>query len=296
MMNSDCTERKVSPILLDVGGTFIKCGDGRQVPVDSGGSAESITGSLREAVGEVRSGDSIAVSIPGAFDYDRGIFLMKHKFASVYGRKFQDLALEGTGLSEDDVTFSFIHDVNCMLLGEIAEGAAKGRGNTALVTLGTGLGFSMYVDGRILENDMKSPAVSIYSRPFRDGILEDYVSGRGIISGYFRHGGKGDAGALIVKEIADMAHSGDAAAAAAFHEAGRIVGEAISPILRKYGIRCLLFGGQIARSFDLMAGEVKAALNDVPLLEHVSTVSDFDRAAFNGLNVFLNRKFFGLSE
>lgn len=272
----------VSPVLLDVGGTFIKCGDGREVPVDSDGTREEIMSSLKAAAGPLRKGMKVAVAIPGAFDYDRGIFLMKHKFAAVYGERFQDIVLEGTDLTEDDVEFRFIHDVNCMLLGEIAVGAAKGFGNTALVTLGTGLGFSMYVNGKILENNLKSPKVSIYNLPFRDGILEDYASKRGIIGGYLRDKGI-DSTTLTVREIAGLAHSGDEAAQAAFSDAASIIGSVISPVLAEYGIRCLLFGGQISRSFDLMELPLRKALRDVPLLERISVVSDFGNATFNGL-------------
>lgn len=283
----DSLNKDVSPVLLDVGGTFIKCGDGREVPVDSNGSRTEIVSSLKAAVGQLKRGMQVAVAIPGAFDYDRGVFLMKHKFAAVYGEKFQDIVLDGTGLTEDDVEFRFIHDVNCMLLGEISGGAAKGLGNTALVTLGTGLGFSMYVNGSILENELKSPKVSIYNLPFRDGILEDYASKRGIISGYLRHKGV-DSTALAVKEISDLAHGGDESAQAAFSEAASIIGNVISPVLAEYGISCLLFGGQISRSFDLMEPALCKALHDVPMLERVSAVSDFSNATFNGLRRFIS--------
>ena len=278
----DYSKDSVSPILLDVGGTFIKCGDGREIPIDSNGSRDEIRASLKAAAGTVSKGTRIAIAIPGAFDYRKGIFLMKHKFAAVYGEKFQDIILDGTGLTEKDVCFRFIHDVNCMLLGEIRCGAAQGKGNTALVSLGTGLGFAMFVDGEILETDLKSPAVSIYSIPFRDGILEDYASKRGIISSYLRHAGIG-AYALTVKEIADRAHEGDKAALAAFHETASVIGNAISPILTRYNIKCLLFGGQICRSFDLMNPVLKDALRGIPSLEHISTISDFGNATFNGL-------------
>lgn len=276
---------EVPPIFLDVGGTFIKCNDGREIPVDSAGSRESICASLRTAVGKLKAGDNVAVAIPGKFDYDHGIFLMKHKFASVYGEKFADIVLEGTGMTEDDVRFRYIHDVNCMLLGEITSGAARNKGNTALITLGTGLGFSMYVDGEILKNDMKSPLISIYNLPFRDGILEDYASKRGIMNGYAVRTGI-DAKTLTVKEIADRAQSGDAAAQSVFSETGAILGECISPILSEHKIRCVLFGGQISRSFGLMRSSFISALHDVPTLESVSTVSDFDNATFNGLRSF----------
>lgn len=286
-MAADNISKKVSPLLLDVGGTFIKCSDGREIPIDSGGSREDICKSLRSAVGEIHAGDKVAVAIPGKFDYERGIFLMMHKFASVYGEKFSDIVLSGSGLTESDVEFRYIHDVNCMLLGEVSEGAAKGLGNTALVTLGTGLGFSMYVDGRVLENDMKSPLVSIYARPYRDGILEDFASKRGILDGYLRRKGI-DNKTLTVKEIADRAREGDRAAAATFEEAASILGEVLSPILAEYGIRCLLFGGQISRSFDLMRPALMRALHGVPQLGKVSPVSDFSNATFNGLRVFVN--------
>ena len=56
--------------------------------------------------------------------------------------------------------------------------------------------------------------------------------------------------------------------------------------MEEYSIECLLFGGQISRSFGLMRSSFISALHDVPTLESVSTVSDFDNATFNGLRSF----------
>ena len=53
-------------ILLDIGGTFIKCSDGREIPIDSAGSREEIVSSLRQAV---EGYDSASVAIPGPFRY-----------------------------------------------------------------------------------------------------------------------------------------------------------------------------------------------------------------------------------
>ena len=52
--------------------------------------------------------------------------------------------------------------------------------------------------------------------------------------------------------------------------------------LTEYNIRCLLFGGQISRSFRFMEEAVKAELADIEGLE-IRTVSDFSNAAFKGL-------------
>lgn len=265
-------------ILLDVGGTFIKCDDGRSVPVDSGGDRASVATSLREAVGECAPGDLVAVAIPGPFDFGNGTFLMKHKFASVYGERFQDVA----GIPEG-VDVRFIHDVNCMLLGELVSGAGKGYRNVALVTLGTGLGFSMAIDRKILQAPSGSPAVSIYARPFRDGILEDYVSKRGILRMYELFGGSAG---CTVKEVARRASLGEIAALGAFRQVAEILALSIRDVLQENRIECLLFGGQISHAFPFMQ---EAFEEPFRFLRRISTVSDFDRATFNGLEVLLKR-------
>ena len=127
-------------ILLDVGGTFIKCSDGRTVAVNSDGGREEIVRALRSAVSGGAE-DCVRVAVPGPFDYASGTFLMRHKFAAVYGENFADLA----GLPRE--CFRYVHDVVAMLLGNVAPGSP----NTALLTLGTGLGVGIVLDGQILE-------------------------------------------------------------------------------------------------------------------------------------------------
>ena len=269
-------------LLLDVGGTFIKCSDGRVIPVNSDGSREEVSASFREAVAafcsealshpELRYG--IALAITGPFDYVKGIFRMKHKYASVEGEDFRVLA----GVP-DCVELRYTHDVNGMLSGEMSFGNGRGYSRVALVTLGTGLGFSMSLDGEIIRNDMGSPRVSIFRLPCRDGILEDYVSKRGILSIFASFGGK----AYTVKEVAALATAGDWAAQESFSEAASLLSSALYPIISGYGIECLLFGGQISRSFEFMEDALRRGLAGLDCLRHIGPVSDFDNATFNGL-------------
>ena len=46
---------------------------------------------------------------------------------------------------------------------------------------------------------------------------------------------------------------------------------------------CLLFGGQISRSCDLMATTLQNSLAFLPSLRRIDVISDFDNATFNGL-------------
>lgn len=258
--------RKLS---LDVGGTFIKCSDGRKVPIDSDGTRETIIESLREAIGPVDELASVGVCVPGPFDYRKGIFMMKHKYAAVYGCSFRDLA----GIP-NNVPMHFIHDVNAPLKGLLALHPELRIGKVALVTLGTGLGFSYAVDGEIQMNENLGPALSLYNRPFRDGILEDYVSRRAILRAY----GKPVAG--DVKEISDRARSGDQEALSAFLNAGVAFAEGAGPFLKELGIRTVFFGGQIAKSFDLMESAVRERLPEIRL----TVIENFEEAALAGAN------------
>ena len=259
------TPRKIS---LDVGGTFVKCSDGRKVPVDSDGSREAIAAALREAVGPLEGLESVGVCIPGPFDYREGIFLMKHKFAAVYGERFADLVQGPAAI------FHFIHDVNAPLQGLLRMHPELRQGRVALVTLGTGLGFSYAIDGEIQMNENLSPAVSLYNRPYKDGVLEDYVSRRALLR-YYGKPLEGD-----VREMSERARAGEPKAAEAFLAAGRAFAEGAGPLLGELGISTVWFGGQIAKSFDLMRPAAE------PLLEGIllRVAEDFEQAALQGVD------------
>lgn len=269
-------------LLLDVGGTFIKASDGREIPVDSNGDKKTVSLSFHKAVKDFcneaiafpEQKFAIGVAIPGPFDYVNGIFRMTHKYASVYGEDFRSLAR-----IPSCVELRFTHDVNCMLAGEMAYGNGRGFERVALVSLGTGLGYSMSISGEILKNEYGSPLVTIFKYPCRGGILEDYVSKRGFVDLYFNKTGK----KLTVKEIADAARDGDIDASDTFSSVAEILCGSIAPILEEYQVECLLFGGQISRSFELMAPTLRKALQDITALKKIEAISDFDNATFNGL-------------
>ena len=266
-------------LLLDVGGTCIKNNRGKETPVDSGGSEDVIRNALISSMGNLSGIPAVGVAISGPFDYKNGIFLMKHKFASVYGRSFRELAK-----IPDETNLRFIHDVNCMLLGEIHYGAAKEFENVVLVSLGTGLGVATAFGKEILHSPTGTPLFSFYNKPFNEGVLEDYVSKRGFMRIYKNLTGKG---VDSVKAIADKANEEDGLAISTFEMVAHILCEAIHDFLIDKKIECLLFGGQISKSFSLMEETVNACLGDIPYLKMISPVSDISNATFNGLRWFL---------
>lgn len=262
--------------LLDVGGTFVKCDDGRMVPIPSDGTRAAIAAALREAVGPQEGLRELGVAIPGPFDYRQGIFRMQHKFAAVFGASFREMA----GLPEE-VDVRFLHDVNAPLLGSLD----RYPGNTVLVTLGTGLGFGCAIDGVVQTNENGSPAHSLYNRPYGDGILEDAVSSRGIRSAYARETGDGDVSVLT---IAQRAYAGEEAALRVFSEFGSILGEALAPVLEDFRTEHLLLGGQISKSLSLFEQPLRAALEGSDTLHTIAHAPE--GAVFAGLNALFTQR------
>ena len=254
-------------ILLDVGGTFIKSALGvagkgalegtfMSTPMSSNGTAEEITkafcdavsGQIRRAENDGYSVEAVCAAIPGPFDYENGIFLMKHKFAAVYGLSFRQILGD---VIASDTRLAFIHDVNGALLGALTADPSLKEGNVAMITLGTGLGFTHAVDGQVQKSETGSPARGLWNAPYMGGILEEYVSRRGILRLYAELGGKLAEGE-DVKEISLRARSGEKEALEAFSMMGRHLAAGSAELIEELGIRQIIFGGQISRSFDLM--------------------------------------------
>ena len=288
-------------LLLDVGGTFVKSvvatleGEllpetENAVPINSDGTREEIEKAFSTIVTNgtalaVYNGYTVAgigIAFPGPCNYFTGVSLMKHKFASLYGLQLIDLFRSFPEVGAD-MPVVFMHDVTSALLGEMRFGAAQGYKNVAVVTLGTGLGFSHSVDGEIQYSELGSPRVAIYNRPYGDGVLEDYASKRGFMRAYAEVRGHSNPEGLTVAMIGGMAGNGGSEALATFDKVGQLLAEQLEPLLKEYNIECLLFGGQISRSFAYMEGALQPLLERVPSLKVLSTMQNLSTAAPLGI-------------
>jgi glucokinase len=117
--------------------------------------------------------------------------------------------------------------------------------------------------------------------PYCDGILEDFISKRGIIRTYNELAGPSD---VTVKEISERARAGEKAAVLAFSRTGTILARALQPVLTELNINRVIMGGQISRSFDLMEEELRNGFG--PGIS-VTPSNDIGGAVFRGLaNLF----------
>ena len=288
-------------LLLDVGGTFVKSvvatlqgellpNTETSVPINSDGTREEIERSFATVVANGRAIAEyngyllagVGVAFPGPFDYNTGISYMTHKFAALETVSMKDF-FHGLLDIGEDMPVVFMHDVTAAVMGEMSFGAAQGYKNVAVVTLGTGLGFSHTIDGKIQYSQVGSPAVSIYNLPYKDGVLEDYASKRGFLRSYAEVCGKELPSNLTVAMIGGLCAEGDKEALQSFYNVGEILATELKPLLEEFNIECLLFGGQISRSFRFFEPAVARLKEEVSTLKHISTMQNLSTAAPLGL-------------
>lgn len=256
--------------VLEVGGTHVTAGwvhpDGWQVsevsrrnlPAD--GSAQLLLAILAEAGASLAAGAGAAwgIAMPGPFDYARGVA----HYAGV--AKFEALAGVDVGaalaeaLPERPGSLCFSNDASAFAVGEWLVGAGRGSLRCVAVTLGTGIG-SAFLDNGISVSTGPSvpPQAELHLLRHAGQPLEDWVSSRAIRAAY------GGADALEVKEIAELARAGDAAARRVFNGAFRVLGEVLGPWLDRFDADRLVIGGSISRSFDLIEAPLRAGLSAV---------------------------------
>jgi glucokinase len=287
-------------LIIDAGGTFLKSGVLGQsgnvfedsifsIPSYSEGSKDQILRAFEKTMSNginymekknmVLHG--IGIAFPGPFDIVHATPLMQHKFHSIYGINLRECFYEITGISRS-IPIQFIHDANAVLLGELWNGNAQGFDNTAVVTLGTGLGFAISQKGKILCNKIGGPFLSIFKMPYKEGILEDYTAKRGFVRLYKELSGQCN-DSITVLDIGQLAEKGDQAALQTFKKVGEILADALHGILCERKIECLLFCGQISRSFQFLEASLREGLKDVESLKRISVVKSIDYAAFFGV-------------
>jgi len=291
-------------LALDIGGTSLKSAiitsEGTmiknsltKVPIDSQGPRQDIIDALlgilkrqfnyASKLGLDISG--LGIASPGPADYSRGIFLMKQKFASLYGANLKDIIREGLNLSKK---FPIIFEVDswAFLRGEAWVGAAKGYKRVVGLTLGTGLGAAFMVDEQIvIEGPGVPPLGWVAILPFRGGVVEDFISRKWILSRYSELVKRKEP--LDVKDIAILANRGQNEAIQVFRELGENLAEILKPILTDFRAECLILGGQISKSISLFKDPLKERLRHVASLKKISRARLIMTAALFGVSRML---------
>lgn len=278
---------ELAVIALDVGGTTVDAacisaaggliGAVLEGASPAAGTKDEVVAELARAVAAARAQardftvTACGIAMPAPFNYLAGVSHMEHKFQAIYGLDLGRLLREMTGLP----TY-FINDADAFGLGVSWRQLPEVARFVAL-TIGTGLGGSFIANGEnVTAGDTVPPQGEIWDLPYRGGILEDYVSARGVVTAYDRlsAGGRQNAGraaGVSAQEIADLSLRGSEAAARAYQEMGTAIGRGLAPVLLRFEPETLVIGGKVGRSLPLFGPAAcqalaEAGLPDLPVI------------------------------
>jgi predicted NBD/HSP70 family sugar kinase len=160
------------------------------------------------------------------------------------------------------------NDVNAFLLGEVATGAVAGERDVLGMTLGTGVGGALVLGGTLFGGPHGAAGEIGHVPGFGDtpctcgqrGHLETVAGARGMADRYADRTGR----RRSTHQVADAARAGDPDAQAVFATAGWGIARAVLLTAGILDVTTVVIGGGVARSWDLLAPAVGAALAAEP--------------------------------
>ena len=192
----------------------------------------------------------IGIGVPGPVDFK------KQRIFNITA--FKNIALAKIVQRQFKIKAKVDNDVNCFGLAESILGAGKGVEVLIGLTLGTGLGGAIVINGEIFrgisgsagefgpmiidKNGRKPGRKSDGGRLQNRGGLENHVSAKGIVKTAKEIGCKG----VNVKEIGHMANSGNKKAIKVFQITGEYLGIGLANIVNILNPSIIVIGGGIA--------------------------------------------------
>lgn len=255
---------------IDLGGTYIKMGlvtkgghivTRKKLVTPSGKNYNKVIDLIIENLPS-KNVSGIGFGVPGLVDSERGIV---HALVNIPGWK--NVPLQKIIEKRTRIPAVIDNDVNCMVLGEAAFGAAKGKHDVFGITLGTGVGGGIIINGRIYRGSSFTAGEVGHVTVEKDGprcncgnrgCLEAIVGNKRIVARYKK--GKKIKGNITPIMIQEAAEKGDQYAKKIWQETGEYIGIALAGIVNVLNPQLIVIGGGIAKAGDLLMNSIRATV------------------------------------
>lgn len=182
----------------------------------------------------------IGIGSPGPLNYKTGVVLKTPNLKIVV-----DYPLGPRLQAVSGVPVLINNDANCFTLGEQKAGVACGQEYVLGVTLGTGFGLGFVYQGHIF-NGATGTAFEFALTPYRDGVYEDYISGRGLAKIYTSLTGE----KVAPEEVTKRAKAGEKAALDAWEDFGGHLAQALIALVMVLDPDIIVIGGSMVAGWD----------------------------------------------
>ena len=266
---------------IDVGGTSVKCGlfqtDGTllekwEIPTrtENGGSEilPDIAKSVKAKMGEkgIAADDvaGVGIDVPGPVN-DKGELSIAVNLNWGYKNIVKELSDELGGMA-----VKAANDANAAALGEMWAGGGKGSKNLVMVTLGTGVGGGIIVDGKIVAgahgaggevgHACVDPEEEAVCNCGNHGCLEQMTSATGIVRLAKKYLASHDTPSSLrergesisAKAVFDALKEGDAAAEAIVQEFSAYLGRALAVFACVVDPEVIVVGGGVSKAGQIL--------------------------------------------
>jgi glucokinase len=269
---------------VDIGGTTVKIGlfsiEGELLDkweittrTDEGGAyilsdiAESVKAKMQEKDITVDDVKGVGMGVPGPVKEDGTVIKCVNLGWGIFNAAEELSKLLGLPVKAGN-------DANMAALGEMWQGGGKGHKNVVCVTLGTGVGGGIILNGKMLAgvNGAGGEIGHITIDPEetdacncgKKGCLEQYASATGIVRMANKLLNESDKPSKLrevqyisAKEIFDQAKSGDELSLALVEELGRRLGFALANIACVVDPEIFVIGGGVSRAGAILIDTVK---------------------------------------
>ncbi|MCQ2167081.1 MAG: ROK family protein [Bacteroidales bacterium] len=188
--------------------------------------------------------------------------------------KFSEILSSKTG-----IPVSLTNDANAAAVGEMTYGSARGMKNFIMITLGTGVGSGIVIDGKVVyghdgfAGELGHTTVVPYNGRVcgcgRMGCLEAYCSAIGVARTareWLEHSTEPsvlrDVDNITSKDVYDAAKEGDKVALAIFEYTGKLLGTKFCDFIAFSAPEAIVLFGGLARSKEFLYEPMLRAMNE----------------------------------
>lgn len=225
---------------------------------------DAITETLEERGGTREDVVGMGIGSPGPLDLEAGIVL------DAFNLGWKDFPLRDMLSSAVGLPASLDNDANCATYGEWWQGAGRGARSVVGVTLGTGIGGGIIIDGRLVHGasgsagELGHTTISVAGRRCKCGnygCLEAYASGPNIAARAVEglEAGaesvlldlvQGDMNAVTAVTVYEALVLGDEYAHEVMQETAKILGAGISNVINTLNPEVVVIVGGVTRAGD----------------------------------------------
>lgn len=260
---------------IDLGGTEIKIGkfcDGRlikkySIKTDTSSCGKNILNDIKKEIDKEIGNDNligIGIDIPGP--------VVKGKVLGAQNIGWEEVDVSAYFLSKyNNIKVAVLNDANAATFGEMGFGGAKGYKNLVMITLGTGVGGGVVIDGKLVEGTTGSSGEVGHIRVERKngrkctcglyGCLEQYTSATGIVKTAIemRKGRETllNKDNLTCKEVFDFAKANDKVALEVVEDMTEYLASGCATIVDVLNPEIIVIGGGVSKAGEFLLNKVE---------------------------------------